>query len=160
MKRIAFLLTSTAAALALTACGQKAHEPQAAAAPVTAQCGKVKVANMTWQSAEVLANVDQIILTHGYGCDVELVPGDPMPTLTSMMEKGQPDIAPEAWINAVRQPLADAVNEGRLHYAAMSLPDGGVEGWWIPKYLADANPEIKTIEDALKRPELFPWPDN
>ena len=67
MKRIAFLLTSTAAALALSACGQKEATPQAAAtnAPVTAQCGKVKVANMTWQSAEVLAHVDQIILSQG-----------------------------------------------------------------------------------------------
>ena len=91
MKRIAFLLTSTAAALALTACGQKEPEPQAAAtAPVSAQCGKVKVANMTWQSAEVLANVDQIILSVGYGCDVELVPGDTMPTLTSMPTSAVP----------------------------------------------------------------------
>lgn len=166
MKHIAFLLTSTVAALALTACGQKEPETQAAApaaaaaAPVADRCGKVTVANMTWQSAEVLANVDKIILTQGFGCDVELVPGDTMPTLTSMMEKGQPDIAPEAWINAVRQPLDAAVKEGRLHYAAKSLPDGGVEGWWIPKYLADANPGIKTIEDAMKRPELFPSSEN
>ncbi len=119
-------------------------------------CGKVTVANMNWQSAEVLANVDDIILTKGYGCDVELVPGDTMPTLTAMMEKGKPDVAPEAWINAVRQPLDAAVKEGRLHYAARSLKDGGVEGWWIPKYVADANPGIKTIDDALKHPEVFP----
>jgi glycine betaine/proline transport system substrate-binding protein len=83
-----------------------------------------------------------------------------MPTLTAMMEKGQPDVAPEAWINAVRQPLDAAVAEGRLHYAAESLKDGGVEGWWIPKYLADANPHIKTIDDALKHPELFPDQEN
>jgi glycine betaine/proline transport system substrate-binding protein len=76
--------------------------------------------------------------------------------LTSMMEKGEPDVAPESWINSVREPLDAAVKEGRLHYAAKSLPDGGVEGWWIPKYIADANPGIKTIDDALKRPDLFP----
>jgi glycine betaine/proline transport system substrate-binding protein len=163
MKQIAFVLTATAAALALSACGQKETETQAAAAitaPASVQCGKVKVANMTWQSAEVLAHVDQIILSQGYGCDVELVPGDTMPTLTSMMEKGQPDVAPEAWVNAVRQPLDAAVKEGRLHYAAQSLPDGGVEGWWIPKYLAEAHTEIKTIEDALKQPQLFPSAEN
>lgn len=119
-------------------------------------CGKVTVANMNWQSAEVLAHVDKLILTKGYGCQVELVPGDTMPTLTAMMEKGKPDVAPEAWINAVRQPLDAAVKEGRLHYAARSLTDGGIEGWWIPQYVADAHPDIKTIEDALKHPELFP----
>jgi glycine betaine/proline transport system substrate-binding protein len=119
-------------------------------------CGRVTVASMNWQSAEVLAEVDRFILSRGYGCRVEVVPGDTMPTLTSMMEKGEPDVAPEAWINAVREPLDAAVKSGRLHYAAQSLPDGGVEGWWIPKYIADKHPEIKTIEDALKRPDLFP----
>ena len=152
-------LSLLATVLALNACGQKEETPPPAAAPEVAQtpvCGKVTVANMNWQSAEVLAHIDNIILSKGYGCEVELVPGDTMPTLTAMMEKGQPDVAPEAWINAVRQPLDAAVKEGKLHYAARSLTDGGVEGWWIPKYLADAHPDIKTIDDALKHPELFP----
>ncbi|MCB1418232.1 MAG: ABC transporter substrate-binding protein [Notoacmeibacter sp.] len=125
-----------------------------------ADCGKVTIANMNWQSAEVLAQIDNIILKDGYGCNVELVPGDTMPTLTSMMEKGEPDVAPEAWINAVREPLDKAVKEGKLVYAAESLSDGGEEGWWIPKYVADANPDIKTIDDALKHPELFPAPED
>lgn len=126
----------------------------------SAACGKVSVVSMSWQSAEVLAQIDRFILDKGYGCEVEIVPGDTMPTLTSMMEKGKPDVAPEAWINAYRQPLDAAVKEGRLHYAARALKDGGVEGWWIPKYLADANPSVKTIDDALKRPDLFPAPED
>ena len=115
---------------------------------------------MKWQWAEGLAEVDRVILSSGYGCEVEIVPGDTMPTLTSMMEKGKPDVAPEAWVNAVREPLEAAVREGRLHFAARSLQDGGVEGWWIPKYVADAQPGIKTIDDALKRPDLFPAPED
>jgi len=124
------------------------------------KCGTVTIANMNWQSAEVLAEIDKFILSEGYGCDAQLVPGDTMPTLTAMMEKGQPDVAPEAWINAVRTPLDAAVKEGTLHYATRSLKDGGVEGWWIPKYIADANPGIKTIGDALARPDLFPAPED
>jgi len=160
-------LALLASALALSACGKQEEAPAASAtapaatttaatAPADKACGKVTVANMNWQSAELLANVDKFILTNGYGCEVELVPGDTMPTLTAMMEKGKPDVAPEAWINAVREPLEKAVKDGRLHYAAEALSDGGVEGWWIPKYVAEANPSIKTIDDALKHPELFP----
>lgn len=155
-------LTFLAATAILAACGKKeeAAVPNPTAQPAAVQaCGKVTVANMNWQSAEVLAHIDKLILSSGYGCEVELVPGDTMPTLTAMMEKGQPDVAPEAWINAVRQPLDAAVKEGRLHYAAESLKDGGIEGWWIPKYIADAHPEIKTIDDALKFPKLFPAPE-
>ena len=118
----------------LAACSKKEEAPMAVTpapavtAAVAQACGKVSVANMNWQSAEVLAHIDNIILTSGFGCDVELVPGDTMPTLTAMMEKGKPDVAPEAWINAVRQPLDAAVKAGTLHYAATSLKDGGVEG--------------------------------
>lgn len=130
------------------------------AAQAQAACGSVSIASMNWQSAEVLAQVDKFVLSKGYGCEVEVVPGDTMPTMTSMTEKGQPDVAPEMWINSVREPIDAAVAEGRLHYAAKSLQDGGVEGWWIPEYVAQANPDIKTIDDALKRPDLFPAPED
>ena len=125
-----------------------------------ADCGSVSIAEMNWASAGVAAQVDKIILEEGYGCSVEIVTGDTMPTFTSMNEKAQPDMAPEFWINAVRTPLDAAVKEGRLIEAAEILADGAVEGWWIPKFLADAHPDIKTVEDALKHPELFPAPED
>ncbi|HKK30551.1 MAG TPA: ABC transporter substrate-binding protein [Alphaproteobacteria bacterium] len=124
-----------------------------------ADCGRVTIADMNWASAEFAAYVDKIVLEEGYGCNVELVPGDTMPTSTSMMEKGEPDIAPELWVNAVKTALDRAVEEGRLQYAAEILSDGGQEGWWIPQYVKDANPEIKSVNDALARPELFEHPE-
>ena len=123
-------------------------------------CGRVTIANMNWQSAELIAWVDKAILENGYGCEVSLVPGDTQPTFTSMTEKGEPDIAPEGWINAMREPLDKAVAEKKLVYAAEELGEGGVEGWWIPDYVAEAHPDIKTIDDALKHPELFPDPED
>lgn len=123
-------------------------------------CGEVTIANMNWQSAEVIAEIDKFILSEGYGCDAELIAGDTMPTFTSMNEKGEPDLAPELWVNAVREPLDAAVGEGRMIVAAEVLSDGGQEGWWIPKYLAEAHPDIKTVEDALAHPELFPAPED
>ena len=130
------------------------------AGQAAAKCGTVTIASMNWQSAEVLAEIDKFILSEGYGCKAELVPGDTMPTLTSMMEKGQPDVAPESLINAVKEPLGKAVAEGRLVMSTMALKDGGVEGIWMPKYIADKHPEIKTIADAFKRPDLFPAPED
>ena len=74
-----------------------------------AACGKVTIAEMTWQSAAVLAHLDAKILSAGYGCETELVPGDTMPTGTSLIEKGEPDIAPELWTNGLGPLLAPAV---------------------------------------------------
>ncbi|MFQ6774658.1 ABC transporter substrate-binding protein [Cereibacter sphaeroides] len=134
----------------------------ALAAPAWAaeDCGRISIAEMNWASAGVAAQVDKIILEEGFGCTVELVAGDTMPTFTSMNEKGEPDMAPELWVNAVRTPLEAAVEEGRMVVAAQILKDGGVEGWWIPRYLAEAHPEIDSVEKALEHPDLFPAPED
>ena len=67
---------------------------------------------------------------------------------------------PELWINAVRNPLAMATKEGRLH----SVNDGPItglgEGWWIPPHTAKKYPELKTVLDILKRPDLFPYQED
>ena len=125
-----------------------------------AQCGNVTIASMNWQSAEVLSAIDSKILEAGYGCSVEVIVGDTVPTLTSMATKEQPDIAPEFWIDMLPTLLQQGVSEKRVVIAGTSLPDGGWEGWWIPKYFADAHPEIRTVRDALEHPELFPAPDD
>ncbi|RKD67830.1 glycine betaine/proline transport system substrate-binding protein [Rhizobium sp. WW_1] len=144
-----FIFILTAAGMLMTAWSSHA-----------ADCGDVSIAEMNWGSAGVAAHVDKIILENGYGCHVTLVTGDTMPTFTSMNEKAEPDVAPEMWINAVRTPLDAAVKEGRLIELAPLLSDGGVEGWWIPKFIADAHPDITTVQEALKHPELFPAPEN
>jgi glycine betaine/proline transport system substrate-binding protein len=129
-------------------------------AATAAECGTVTIASMNWQSAEVLSALDKIILELGYGCQAEVTVGDTVPSITSMAEKGEPDIVPEAWVDLVPVVVKKGLDEGRFIQAASPLPDGAVNGWWIPKYLADAHPDIKTIEDALKHPELFPAPED
>lgn len=125
-----------------------------------ADCGSITIASMNWQSAEVISNLDKIILNEGYGCSAEITVGDTVPTITSMAEKGEPDIAPEAWIDLLPEVVKKGTEEGRIVQVGSPLPDGGVQGWWIPKYLADAHPDIKTIPDMLKHPELFPDPED
>ena len=125
-----------------------------------AECGSPTIASMNWQSAEVLSAIDKFILNEGYGCSAEITIGDTVPTITSMVEKGQPDIAPEAWADLLPDVVKRGVEEGKLVVASTALPDGGIQGWWIPKYFADAHPEIKTIGDLLKNPKLFPDAEN
>lgn len=123
-------------------------------------CGKVTIADMNWSSATLIANVDKFILEHGYGCEAELVPGDTMPTGTSMIEKSEPDIAPEMWSNSMKDALDKGVADKRLRYAGNSLSDGGEEGFWIPEYLVDKYPELATIEGVKKHAKLFTHPED
>lgn len=121
-----------------------------------AKCGKVTVSEMNWASAAVAAHVEAIILEKGYGCQVTLVPGSTVPTVTSMTEKSEPDIAPEIWINSVKDVINKSVKEGRLKVAGEILSDGGEEGWWVPNYLVKKHPELTTLQAVMKRPDLFP----
>ncbi|KHT47035.1 ABC transporter substrate-binding protein [Vibrio sinaloensis] len=124
------------------------------------ECGKVTIADMNWNSATVIANIDRFILEHGYGCDAELIPGDTMPTGTSMIEKGQPDVAPELWSNSLKDALDKGVADKRLRYAGKSLVDGGEEGFWVPAALVEKYPEIATIEGVKKHAKLFEHPED
>ncbi|WP_432455135.1 MULTISPECIES: ABC transporter substrate-binding protein [unclassified Agarivorans] len=123
-------------------------------------CGSVTIADMNWSSASLIANVDKFILEQGYGCEAELVPGDTMPTTVSMIEKGEPDIAPELWTNSAKDALERGVAEKRIRFAGRSLSDGGEEGFWVPQYMVDQYPELATIEGIKQHADLFPHPES
>jgi len=130
------------------------------AAPAFADCSDVTIASMNWQSAEVLAALDQFILNNGYGCSAEIISGDTVPTITSMVERGAPDIAPEGWVDLVPEVINQGLEEGRIVVTGTAISDGALQGWWVPAYLVEENPEITTIQDVLAHPELFPDPED
>ena len=125
-----------------------------------AECGQVTLAVHNVQRAEVLTYVDKFILENGYGCEVDTVPGDTVPTTTSMVEKGDPDVSSETWVDLLPEVVPRGLEEGKIVFGAPALPDGGLQGWWVPKYVVEAHPDITTVEEALKHPDLFPDPED
>lgn len=118
-----------------------------------AECGEVSVAEMNWASAQVITAVSKFLLEQGYGCKVKTVPSATVPAVTSMAENNEPDIVPEVWVNSA--PLyPKLVEQGKVKTLTNVLSDGGEEGWWIPNYLAEKHPELKTIDGVLKNPKL------
>lgn len=121
-----------------------------------ADCGDVTLGQFSWQSSEAMAAVDKLILTAGYGCNASTVAGDTVPTITAMIEKGQPDVSSESTPSLLGDVYTNGAAEGRIGQIGTAISDGQVSGWYIPQYVADAHPEIKTVEDAMAHPELFP----
>lgn len=118
-----------------------------------AECGKVSVGAMGWASGETITAVTKFLMENGYGCEVEVVPTDTVPAVTSLAENNEPDVVPEVWVNSVPV-YSELVDAGKIKTAASVFADGGLEGWWIPQYLADAHPELTTIDGILANPEL------
>lgn len=124
-----------------------------ASSAARADCGEVTITEMNWASSAVITAVAKFIMEQGYGCAVTTVPSATVPSVTSVAETGKPDIVTELWLNsaAIYPKLEE---EGKITTAANVLSDGGEEGWWIPAYLAEEHPELKTIEGVLANPEL------
>lgn len=123
--------------------------------PDTAQasCGDISISEMNWASSQVVTSVSKFLLEQGYGCTVQTVPTSSVPAVTSVAETGKPDIVTELWLNSAAL-YSKLEAEGKVITAAKVLSDGGVDGWWVPKYLVEKHPELKTLDGVLANPEL------
>ncbi|PXX93420.1 glycine/betaine ABC transporter substrate-binding protein [Marinobacter vulgaris] len=119
-----------------------------------AECGEVSITEMGWASNAVVTGVAKFIMEQGYGCDVTVVPSDTVPAVTSVAENGEPDIVTELWLNSAGEAYLELEEQGKIERVAEVLDPGGVEGWWIPTYLAEEHPELTTIEGVMENPEL------
>ena len=115
------------------------------------KCGEVSITVMDWASSAFITEVSAFLMEQGYGCKVTKVPSATVTAAASLAENGKPDIATEMWVNS--SPVYEKLEkEGKVTTVAKVFKDGGVEGWWIPEYLAKSNPELTKIEGILANP--------
>ncbi|MCE8509034.1 ABC transporter substrate-binding protein [Ruegeria pomeroyi] len=119
-----------------------------------AECGEVSLTEMNWPSSQIITHTAKFLMEQGYGCTVELVPSATVTSVASLAENGEPDIVTELWLNSAGEPYLKLEAEGKVERLAEVFNPGGLEGWWIPSYLAEAHPELKTVADILANPDL------
>ncbi len=118
-----------------------------------ADCGDVSISEPNWSSGALLTSISKFLMEQGYGCSVTTLPGGSIPTLTSIAETGKPDIVAELYPNSA--PIYYELEaEGKVASLSQVLSPGSIEGWWVPKYLADAHPEVTTIDGILADPSV------
>ncbi len=125
-----------------------------AASPSRADCGEVSITEMNWASSQIITEVSKFLMEQGYGCAVEKVPSATTTSVASLAENGEPDIVTELWLNSTGDVYAKLEAEGKVSRLADVFAPGGVEGWWIPEYLAQTNPELTTIQGIMANPGL------
>ncbi|WP_308917856.1 glycine betaine ABC transporter substrate-binding protein [Jannaschia sp. LMIT008] len=124
-----------------------------AAAQAQDACGDVVITEMDWASAAIVTQVSTFLMTQGYGCDVQVVPSSTTPAMVSVAETGKPDIVTEVWTNG-NPGYDELAAAGTIVTLADVLSDGGVQGFYIPTVLAEAHPELTTIDGVLANPDL------
>lgn len=131
-------------------------EDAAEPAPI---CGSrpLSIARMSWPSAALLAEIHARILTAEFDCAVRVVQGDQAATASSMGSIGQPQVAPELWINRIADLWNGAMEGQMVRSAAPSYGSSQFEGWYMPATLAgnfSATPTAASLAEAL--PQLQP----
>ena len=168
------LLTLAMALLFAVACGDDEEE---AAAPATTTTTTEPAAatddammeekptlifsDLDWVSAQIQNAIARKILEDGYDYETDAVFGGTVP-LMEALTRGDTNITMEIWLPNQQEAYDTAIAEGTIEPIGNSLEDNWQSAFIIPKYTADANPGLRSVED-LKNPEymaLFETPDS
>ena len=117
--------------------------------------------DLNWPSAQYQNRIVQYIAEHGYGYPTDVIFGGTLPNFEGL-KNGDIHVTMEIWLPNQDLGWAEAVEIGNVVSVGTSLVGDWQSSFVVPKYIADAHPDLKTPED-LKLPkfqELFATPDS
>ncbi|PID15817.1 ABC transporter substrate-binding protein [Sporosarcina sp. P34] len=155
-KFISFLSILTV--VLLTACGNSDSKDS---------ISTIKLADAGWDSVRIHNSIVQTILEEGYGYDTEIVNGTSPATLQAL-QQGDLQVYTEVWSDNLGEAYTKAVDSGDIETVSTNFDDNS-QGLYVPTYVIKGDPErnieavapdLKTVKDLEKYPELFRDPEN
>jgi len=118
----------------------------------------IKFGALTWESGQFISGVLKYIAEDGYDCTIEEVPGAG-PALETALSQDDIQIIGEQWVG--RSPIMEqAIEENKVAVIGDTLKGGATQGWYVPKYVLEENPGLRSYQDLPKYAELFKDPEN
>ncbi|ALC86952.1 ABC transporter substrate-binding protein [Bacillus sp. FJAT-22090] len=127
----------------------------------------IKFADAGWDSIRVHNSIAQLIIEEGYGYETEVTSGTTAATMQSL-EKGDINVNMEVWTDNIKEIYDKAIDSGNIKKVATNFNDNS-QGLYVPTYVIEGDPErgiepvapdLKTVEDLAKYPELFQDPED
>ena len=117
--------------------------------------------DLNWTSAQVQNRVAQYIVEHGYGYPTDVIFGATIPNFQGL-QKGDIHVTLEIWLPNQSIGWEKAIELGEVVSVGTSLVGDWQSTFVVPKYIADANPDLKTPQDLMKPKfqELFASADS
>lgn len=162
-KLILFLTFSTL--LVLAACGGNTNET--GEGEETPKKETIEFADAGWDSIRFHNSVAQTVLENGFGYKTDVTQGSTPATVTGLTE-GDIDVYMEVWIENVKDIYNEGLEEGSIVELSTNFDDNK-QGLYVPTYVIEGDPErgiepmapeLETVEDLKKYPELFEDPEN
>ncbi len=149
-RRIALLLITLLLLAVVTGCGKKEEAK-------VAEKTKITFADVGWDSIKLNNAIAGLIAERVFGYTWQETPGS-TPISHEALVKGEVDVHMEEWTDNIPSYLKDR-KAGNLTELGVNFDDN-CQGLYIPKYVADEYPDLETVRDLAKYPQLFPDPND
>lgn len=130
----------------------------------SAQCEldrPVMFAGLSYDSAQFHTKVAQFIIEHGYGCEVDALPGS-AEVLINAIGQGKIDVIMEIWTGNPAPAWVEAEANGKAVALGTAFPTT-LEGWFVPTSIVSGPdavaPDLKAVSDLPEYKELFKDPE-
>ena len=121
----------------------------------------IVLGGLDYDSAVFGNAVAKAILTKGYGCKVDILPGSVLPLLAGLA-RGDIDIVMEVWTANEPETWVKAERDGKVVRLGTNFADTQ-QGWFVPRYVVEgANapaPGLKAVADLPGYKRLFADPE-
>ncbi|MBS5387480.1 MAG: ABC transporter permease subunit [Clostridiales bacterium] len=118
---------------------------------------EIVFADVGWDSVKLNNAIAGLIAEEVFGYTWVEVPGSTPITHEALM-KNEIDVNMEEWTNNIPTYQSD-LEDGTFTELGINFDDN-YQGLYIPRYVADKYPDLKTVQDLEKYPELFPDPED
>lgn len=116
---------------------------------------------LDWDSAAFHTAVAQFILTKGYGCKVDQIPGSTIPLINGLA-RGDVHVLMEIWSNNQPEAWTKAAAAGQVRENGTNFPDA-VQGWFVPRYVVEGDravaPGLRSVADLARHKAAFRDPE-
>ena len=117
---------------------------------------KIVIGEGDWNSNRFYNQITKFILEKGYDEEVEIT-GVSTPILIQSLTDGTVDVNVETWSDNMPTYASD-IKEGNYIELGVNFNDN-FQGIYIPKYLQEKYPNLKSIQDLVTFKHLFPDPE-
>lgn len=153
---LSFILASTLA-LTLVGCGNDTGTSGSGANAAPKEKTAITFADVGWDSIKLNNALAGLVAEEVFGYTWQETPGS-TPISHEALIAGDIDVHMEEWTDNIPAYQPD-LEAGKFTELGINFNDN-YQGLYIPRYVADAYPDLKTVKDLAKHPELFPDPED
>ena len=159
MKKRALLsgLLSAALMLSLAACGGDTGGSSGTEGDAPQEKTHLTFADVGWDSIKLNNALAGLVAEAVFGYTWQETPGS-TPISHEALLAGEVDVHMEEWTDNISSYQTD-LDAGKFVELGINFNDN-YQGFYVPRYVIDQYPDLKTVRDLAKYPQLFPDPED